>query len=84
MNFHGIEAAIVNRDIGDLTGIKVKKIIFTEAGEGKGEVDMDNGLSKGGLQRCVCRPCTPHSWKERRSECATGVVEMGGCSDLAV
>ena len=56
MNFHGIEAAIVNRDIGDLTGIKVKKIIFTEAGEGKGEVDMDNGLSKGGLQRCVCRP----------------------------
>ena len=51
VNFHGVEAAVVSRDIGKLTGIFVKEIVFTEAGEGKGEVDGDNGLSKLGLKR---------------------------------
>jgi hypothetical protein len=51
VNFHGIEAAIVNRDIGEHTGINITEVVFTEAGEGKGEVDADSGLSKLGLKR---------------------------------
>lgn len=80
-NYHCMESIIADRDIGDITGMKVLEHIFTAAGEGKGEGDSEGGRKMQGLRRFQDREqadleCATEIYKGLESERSQGEVNI--------